>query len=300
VLVVNEFILALLKCNKIGNTKAYEFIKENGFDYSRMKINLEKFIGSEEFIHFDKYLEESFAEIEKNKILGINIITILDDRFPSKLFNISDPILYLYYKGNIDLISTKSIAVIGTRHPSEESIRITGDVVKRIVDNNYTIVGGLALGIDTIGHQVAIDNRGKTIAVLPTGLDNIQPTSNRTLADNILKNNGCLVSEYSVGTPLNNFNYAKRDRIQSALSNAIFVGEAAEKSGTMIAVNKAIKENIPVFQLETNNNSFIKNEIGIDCHNINSLFKLVDDNYKNEINRKELLSLSSNEQISLF
>ena len=296
---MNEFILALLKCKRIGNAKAYEFLKKNRFDLNSMKSNLAKIIDGEELSNFNKYLEESIAEIEKNKSLGINIITIADDRFPSKLFNISDPIIYLYYKGNIELLNTKSIAVIGTRHPRQEYAKVTMEVAKIIVDNNYTIIGGLALGIDTIGHQIAVNNKGKTIAVLPTGLDNIQPASNRLLANSILNNNGCLLSEYSVGTSLNNFNYAKRDRIQSALSNAIFVGEAAEKSGTMITVSKAMKENIPVFQLEGNNNSLIKNVIKMNCENIDSLFKSADDNYNN-IHRKELINNCSNEQISLF
>lgn len=297
---MNEFVLALLKCNKVGNTKAYKFIKNNRFNLDSMKANLEKFIGEEEYRNFDYYINEAKIEIEKNREAGINIISILDYRFPTKLFTIADPILYLYYKGNIDLIRNKSIAVIGTRHPKKESIEVTSLITKLIVDNKFTVIGGLALGIDTIGHQSAISNNGYTIAVLPSGLDNIQPSSNKKLADDILKHDGCLVSEYSVGTPLNTFNYAKRDRIQTALANAIFVSEASEKSGTMIAVNKAIKENIPVFQLDTNNNIFIKNTIKTNGENIYKLFKKADNNFYNVTDRNTIISSKKEEQISLF
>jgi len=297
---MNEFVLALLKCSKIGNTKAYEFIKQNKFDINNMKTNLKDFIGESEFQKFDDYKQDAANEIERNKVAGISIITIMDDRFPAKLFTISDPVLYLYYKGNIDLINSKSVAVIGTRHPKEESIMYTNEVTSLIVKKGYSIVGGLALGIDTVGHQSAINNGGKTIAVMPTGLDNIQPISNKKLADEILKHNGCLVSEYSVGTIINTFNYAKRDRIQAALSNAIFVGEATEKSGTIIAVNKAIQEKKYVFQLDTNNNSIIKNTISSNYDNIEDLFSAVEINSKIEINRKKIIDTKIGKQISLF
>ena len=297
---MDEFVLALLKCKKIGSTKAYEFIKENKFDIDKMKLNLEKFVGSFEFNNFNRYLKEANEEIKKNRLSEINIITLLDDRFPTKLYNTSDPILYLYYKGNIDLLNDKSIAVIGTRHPTEKSIELTKRITKEIVDNGYVVIGGLALGIDSVGHQTSIDNHGKTIAVLPTGLDNIQPSSNKKLANEILNNNGCLISEYSVGTTLNTFNFAKRDRIQTALANAIFVGEANEKSGTMIAVNKAIKENISVFQFATNENKIIKNNIDVNCGNIDEMFNSADNNYKNEISKSEIINEKCEEQISLF
>lgn len=297
---MNEFVLALLKCSKIGNTKAYEFIKQNKFDMNNMKANLKEFIGEKEFEKFDDYMHDAVHEIEKNKLAGISIITIMDDSFPTKLFTISDPVLYLYYKGNIDLINSKSIAVIGTRHPKEESVDHTNEITSLIVKKGYTIVGGLALGIDTVGHQSAINNGGNTIAVMPTGLDNIQPISNKKLANEILEHNGCLISEYSIGTVLNTFNYAKRDRIQAALSNAIFVGEANEKSGTMIAVNKAIQEKKNVFQLDANNNSLIKNIISSNYDDIEELFDAVENNSKMKIDRKKIIDTKIGKQISLF
>ena len=145
-----------------------------------------------------------------------------------------------------------------------------------------------------------MDNNGKTIAILPTGLDDIQPISNKELAKQILNNNGCLVSEYSTGTVLTTFNYAKRDRIQVALANALFVGEANEKSGTMIAVNKAIKENIPAFQLATNNNKIIKNNLNINGDDIIKLFDEAEKNYHNEIKKETIININRDEQISLF
>ena len=221
----SEFIIALLKCPGIGPSKALKYIIENDLSLEKCISNIDKIVSNEDF---DIYLEEAKKEIESNKKKDIKIITILDDSFPSKLYTISDPILYLYYYGNISLLNEPSVAIIGTRHPSEKSI-------------NYVIVGGLALGIDTIGHKTSIDCGGKTIAVLPTPIDDIQPRSNKGLANEIVMNDGLLVSEYSTGIPLSNFNYAKRDRIQAALADIIIVPEAKEDSGTMITIKKKLR-----------------------------------------------------------
>ena len=220
-------------------------------------------ISIDDYNNFDKFLDIADKEIKTNLKKGIQLITILDEEYPSKLFTITDPILYLYYRGDIKLITKPSIAVIGTRSPKDNTKVDTYNLVYDLVKEDYVIVSGLALGVDSIAHKSCVDNKGKTIAVLPTGIDNIQPSSNRTLAEDIIKNNGCLVSEYSVGTPLNKFNYAKRDRIQSALSNVIITPEAGESSGTMIAINKSIKESKPVFQFITNDNKLIKNILDI-------------------------------------
>ena len=234
----NKYIIALLKCKGIGNTRLFEFIKEQDFNIDKIKINLNKLISNDDYNNFIQILSDAEYEIEANEKKGIKLITILDEKFPSKLYTISDPVLYLYYKGNIDLINTLSVAIIGTRNPNELSKENSYKLSSNLSKQGYTIISGLALGIDAIAHKSCVENKGKTIAVLPSGIDNIQPTSNRGLAEEIINSNGCLVSEYPIETVLNKFNYAKRDRIQSALSNVIIVPEANEKSGTMIAVNK--------------------------------------------------------------
>lgn len=299
----NKYIIALLKCKGIGNTRLFEFIKEQDFNIDKIKINLNKLISNDDYNNFIQILSDAEYEIEANEKKGIKLITILDEKFPSKLYTISDPVLYLYYKGNIDLINTLSVAIIGTRNPNELSKENSYKLSSNLSKQGYTIISGLALGIDAIAHKSCVENKGKTIAVLPSGIDNIQPTSNRGLAEEIINSNGCLVSEYPIGTVLNKFNYAKRDRIQSALSNVIIVPEANEKSGTMIAVNKSKKEGKPVFQLTTNDNKLIDNSIDIEKEDYLYIIKrAVELNVQKE-KQKELDIINSkmnNEQISLF
>ena len=299
----NKYIIALLKCKGIGNTRLFDFIKECDFNIDKIKLNINKLISLDDYNNFNQILSNAELEINENEKKGIKLITILDDNYPSKLYTISDPILYLYYKGNIELINTVSIAVIGTRKPSELSKINSYKLSLGLVKQNYTIVSGLALGIDTIAHKASVENNGNTIAVLPCGIDNIQPTSNRGLAEDIINSNGCLVSEYSVGTVLNRFNYAKRDRIQSALSNVIVVPEASEKSGTMIAVNKSKKERKPVFQLIDNNNKLIDNVLDIENDDYLDIIKEaveldVNNEKQKEANIKNIRKISK--QISLF
>lgn len=292
-----ELIIALLKCPGIGNTKVLKYIVDNNFSLEKCILNIKTIVGK---LDFDVYVNEARKEIELNKKKNINIITIFDNSFPKKLYTISDPIIYLYYYGNISLINESSVAIIGTRHPSIDSINNT-KIVTKDISEKYAIVGGLALGIDTIGHQTAVDCGGKTIAVLPAGIDNIQPKSNKELAKNIIDSKGLLVTEYSTGTPLLNFNYAKRDRIQAALADVIIVPEAKENSGTMIAVKKALKENKKVYQLVGNNNKIIKDIISlndnylIDIDNAISHNKIIEnEKYEKLINRDK------NKQMSLF
>lgn len=299
----NKYIIALLKCKGIGNTRLFEFIKEQDFNIDKIKLNLNKLISNDDYNNFIQILSDAEYEIEANEKKEIKLITILDEKFPSKLYTISDPVLYLYYKGNIDLINTLSVAIIGTRNPNELSKENSYKLSSNLSKQGYTIISGLALGIDAIAHKSCVENKGKTIAVLPSGIDNIQPTSNRGLAEEIINSNGCLVSEYPIGTVLNKFNYAKRDRIQSALSNVIIVPEANEKSGTMIAVNKSKKEGKPVFQLTTNDNKFIDNSIDIEKEDYLYTIKIAVELDVQKEKQKELDIINSkmnNEQISLF
>lgn len=299
----NTYIIALLKCKGIGNSKLLDYITKQKFNIENIKKNINKLISNDDYNNFDKYLDIADKEIKTNLKKGIQLITILDEEYPSKLFTITDPILYLYYRGDIKLITKPSIAVIGTRSPKDNTKVDTYNLVYDLVKEDYVIVSGLALGVDSIAHKSCVNNKGKTIAVLPTGIDNIQPSSNRTLAEDIIKNNGCLVSEYSVGTPLNKFNYAKRDRIQSALSNVIITPEAGENSGTMIAINKSFKESKPVFQFITNDNKLIKNTLDIkEKDYLNKIRNSISENLKKQkIKEKNIKEKTmESEQITLF
>ena len=141
----------------------------------------------------------------------------------------------------------KSICCVGTRKPTEFTYNVLDSIIPKLVEEGFTIVSGLALGTDTYSHKVCLNNNGTTIAVLAHGLDTIYPKENEQLAENILKNNGLLVSEYPIGTKADKFRFVKRNRIVTGLAKSTLVFETKEKSGTMHSVDFAIKQKKNIF-----------------------------------------------------
>ena len=158
----------------------------------------------------------------------------------------------LYVKGNIDALSLPSVGIVGTRKPSESTIEFIEDKVSELADS-HTIVSGLALGCDKIAHQSAINNDGITIAVLPSGVNNVVPVMHRKLAKEIIETGGCLVSEYEPTTKASKNKFIARNRITATLSDKLIVAECNVKSGTMHTVKFASKYNIPI-EVNTNAN----------------------------------------------
>lgn len=177
---------------------------------------------------------------------GISCIDITDDRYPEILRNSTNPPVILYYKGDITLLSTPCIATIGTRQNTHIGEQITQKTVTFLVQNGFTIVSGLAKGIDEISHLTTLSLQGKTIAVVPL-IDEIYPASNKQLAQDIVANGGLLISEVKPNSRFNGGLLVKRDRIQSGLSKAVFVFETTLDGGSMYATNDALKLNRLVF-----------------------------------------------------
>ncbi len=184
--------------------------------------------------------------IDSYKSDGIDCISINDHRYPDSLRESTSPPALLYCKGNMKLLNSNCIAVIGTRKNTSIGKKITIKTIEFLVENNFTIVSGLAKGIDTIAHKTTLEYQAKTIAVLPL-IDIIFPAENKHLADDILKNGGLLISEERPKTRFFSAQLVKRDRIQSGLSKAIFVIEASFKGGSMHATNDALKLKKSVF-----------------------------------------------------
>lgn len=274
---MSEYVLALLKCKGIGNVKVLNFILKYQKDINKIKNNLSELISFDDLENFEYYLDASKSEIESNKNNGINVISILDEGFPDKLIDIKDPILYLYYKGDINLINNISIAVIGSRNVNEMDEKLAQYISNEISRKGVTVVSGLAVGIDTSAHFGSYKNVGKTIAVLPSGLNVITPSSNNVLANSILENGGLLVSEYSFNTKATQYTFVKRDRIQAALSDVVLVIKADENSGTMHAVNVAQNSNRFVAQYKSNVNKYIHNSFDESDECIMNLIKQAKD-----------------------
>lgn len=171
---------------------------------------------------------------------SVEIITIYDDRYPDSLRNLDDSPICLYCLGNIGLLAhTPSISVVGTRTATRYGKDVTKKLVAELAYNNFTIVSGMARGIDTIAHTAALDNNGKTVAVVGTGLDVVYPAENRELALRIA-NNGLIVSEYPFGVTAKSYNFPQRNRIISALGECVMVTEAGLKSGSTITADFAL------------------------------------------------------------
>lgn len=191
----------------------------------------------------------------------IHVITVFDDIYPEKLMVMENKRpLILYVKGNVDALTKPNISVIGTRKPSEISQNFEKELVENIAKTDRVVVSGLALGCDKIAHQTTVDEGKITIAVLPSGVNVIKPASNKKLAEDILKNNGCLVSEYDPDTKVFRGNYVERDAIVAAFCDATFVVECGIKSGTMHTVNAAIDYDRQIYCYSPDKTSFEGNE----------------------------------------
>lgn len=191
--------------------------------------------------------KKALAEAERLKNIsmnyGIAFCTKEDEHYPSALRKLNNMPALLYYKGNIEIINTyKNVAIIGSRQFSTNGKNISFNAGKIAVEAGLNVVNGLALGCDTEVLKGALSADGKCIAILPCGLENIQPKTNRRLAEEILEKGGCLLSEYPVGTNIQKYMYIERDRLQSGISQGVVIIEAEKESGTMHTASYAINQ----------------------------------------------------------
>lgn len=174
-------------------------------------------------------------------------ITILDEDYPEYLKRSIMPPLVLFYYGDISLLQNpeNNIAVVGSRNHSEYGVKMTTEIVKDICPF-LTIVSGMAIGIDTVAQTTAIENGGKTIAVLPSGIDYCYPIRNRLLYEEIKKNH-LIISEYPNDLEPTENNFRCRNRIVAAISKAVVVTEAKHYSGTLITVGVALQSGKDIY-----------------------------------------------------
>nr|WP_310788229.1 DNA-processing protein DprA [Fusobacterium nucleatum] len=192
---------------------------------------------------FFKMINEAQKLIDIAISKDIKVISFFDSLFPERLKHIIDPPVLIFAKGNIDLLSEGiNIGIIGTRNPSEHGKEVTKRLSKIFTEKNCNIVSGLAKGCDSIAHSSCLENNGKTIAILPSGVENVFPKSNLKLAKDIVLNNGILLSEYPINHKPFKGEYVERDRLQSALSETIIIVESGLNGGSMHTASYAIKQ----------------------------------------------------------
>ncbi len=202
-----------------------------------------------------RYRSERFIDkcLDKLRDDGISVVTALNPLYPERLLQpeVSAPSV-LYYKGDLNLMTSECVAIVGTRACTSYGKEAAKIVATDLAENGVTVVSGMATGIDSYAHAAALDAGGKTIAVLGSGLNKITPVGNTKLYDRILERGGLIISEYKPNSDATKYTFPERNRLISGLSRGVVVVEAAEKSGALITARYAAEQNREVFAVPGN------------------------------------------------
>jgi DNA processing protein len=175
------------------------------------------------------------------------LLTLADADYPPLLLNTADPPLLLYLEGRIDLLQADSVAIVGSRRPTPQGLENARRLARQLGEHGWTVVSGLAAGIDGAAHAGALEASAGTIAVVGTGLDVVYPHAHRTLAARIAQQGGLMVSEFPLGMAPMPDNFPQRNRIIAGLSRGTLVVEAALRSGSLITARQATEAGREVF-----------------------------------------------------
>ena len=196
----------------------------------------------------EKFADEQLKRLNR---IGGRILTIWDSEYPDLLKKTYDPPALLYMLGHFMSNDKNAIAVVGTRHPSLYGQMTAEIFVRQLAEFGLTVVSGLARGIDTQAHQTALKSKGRTIAVIGSGLDVPYPPENRKLLEAIAEQ-GAVVSEFPMGAKPDATNFPRRNRIISGLSLGTVIVESGEDGGAMITASTALDQNREVFAVPGN------------------------------------------------
>lgn len=184
-----------------------------------------------------------WLDVESNHLL-----TLADDDYPAQLLEIADPPPVLYLKGRRELLRRPGLAVVGSRNATPSGLQNAEAFARNLSEAGFTIISGMALGIDAAAHRGGLSAAGGSIAVVGTGLDLIYPARNKALAHELAEK-GLIISEFSLGTPALAKNFPRRNRIISGLSRGVLVVEAALASGSLITARQAGEQGREVFAI---------------------------------------------------
>ena len=226
--------------------KIFKLTEKQLREYTNSEEIIKKIMSSEK----RQKAEEILNKMERE---NIRIITLMDKTYPKNLQRIYDKPILLYAKGNTNLLkSLKKISSIGSRNCSEYGKIVTQKFSYMLAKKDYTIVSGMAKGIDSYAHKGALTAQGNTIAILGSGVNYIYPEENKRLYNKILEQNGLILSEYGIDTkPIPEY-FPARNRLISGISDKILITEASRKSGTMITANFAIEQGKTVYAVPGN------------------------------------------------
>lgn len=235
-------------------------------------------------------------ELDLVETMNVKLIAYTSSEYPKRLLEIEDYPVLLYVRGEIKPKDTQAIAIVGTRHPTIYGLEMAEKFGHELSFMHFTVVSGLARGVDTAAHRGAL-KRGRTLAVIGSGLADIYPAENKELADEIAQQ-GALISEFSMKTPPDRQNFPQRNRIVSGLSLGTLLIEAPIKSGAMITMEMARKHKRKRYALPgradiegfRGNHSLIKQGVPL-VENVNDIvnsFDLLFENTENKSCQKEI------------
>ncbi|MFA6423189.1 MAG: DNA-processing protein DprA [Patescibacteria group bacterium] len=243
-----KFLIAFSSSFNLGPVTLSEIMKQGPKKVWDRGLNS----SDPKFNKYTKYIDETRISVDPEKYLkqiekhGFKVIILGDKCYPNLLKQINDPPVVLYYKGCLS--TDDSISIVGSRKCSHYAIQVINKIVPDLVKCGLKTISGMALGVDSLVHRVTLENKGKTIAILGSGLDQIYPVTNIHLFNQIAEN-GAVVSEFGLGTPPLKYNFPQRNRIIAGLSQGTLVVEANIKSGSLITASCALDYNRQVYSV---------------------------------------------------
>lgn len=247
-------VLFLNACGYISTKKQLKLINE--VNVENLIINFDLFKKESNSILNSEEINKLEANFDLNKLNGyisnlenskIEVVTILSNSYSKLLKEIDNPPVVLYAKGDVSLLNSTCVAVVGSRRASRYGKDVTTQFSEALSKSDVTIVSGLADGVDTFAHTACLNAKGKTIAVLGSGVNEIYPATNTNLANKIVSDGGLIISEYKPNEKPQTYYFPVRNRIIAGLSKAVLITEATEKSGSMHTKNYALDFGREVF-----------------------------------------------------
>lgn len=266
-----EGCIALNMISGIGYVKYQALLEtfgsaENIRSATRSDLLLVNGIGkmlAEKIVNFD-WDAELARELSIAERGGVRIFTLADDNYPEMLRDLYDPPLTLYVRGKLPETPDRSLAVVGSRRVSSYGEKMAQMICEDAVACGFTIISGLAIGVDTIAHTATVNAAGKTVGVLGGGLMHMHPRENIELARRMVQGGGAVISEFPLDFPVMRTNFPRRNRIVAALSRATMVVEAGLESGALITARLAAEIGRDVFALPNR----VDNPQGQGCHKL--------------------------------
>jgi DNA processing protein len=198
----------------------------------------------------DARLDEVAAEADRASEVGASLVTVLDEAYPTNLRLIFNLPPFLFVRGSLSEADLYSVAVVGTRNPSDAGVRRSARMAAMLAERNVSVVSGLARGIDTAAHTAALEAGGRTVAVVGTGIRRYYPAENRELTDRIAEN-GAVVSQFWPDGPPASYTFPRRNVTMSGIAQGTVVIEASSTSGAKMQARSALEHGKKVFLLRS-------------------------------------------------